>query len=170
MVAAMGLGAGEAALEIAIPYAKQRIQFKTPLSEKQGYTHKLIVPNVVRLAAAETYIDEVAERLDAGEKNLEVEGSIAKWFATEAGNRAAEDCIQALGGYGYIAEYGSRRSSATCASLRSMRARARSSRTLSVPSAGKRAVRARVRSMVTWRPRWTNWRKIVPAAAAAITG
>ena len=106
MVASMGLGAGEAALEIAIPYAKERIQFKTPLSEKQGYTHKLIVPNVVRLAAASAYIDEVAERLDAGEQDLEVEGSIAKWFATEAGNRAAEDAIQALGGYGYICEYG----------------------------------------------------------------
>jgi alkylation response protein AidB-like acyl-CoA dehydrogenase len=106
MVAAMGLGAGEAALEIAVPYAKERIQFKTPLSEKQGYTHKLIVPNVVRLEAAAAYIDEVAERLDAGEKDLEVEGSIAKWFATEAGNRAAEDGIQALGGYGYINEYG----------------------------------------------------------------
>jgi alkylation response protein AidB-like acyl-CoA dehydrogenase len=105
MVASMALGGGDAALEIAVPYAKQRIQFKTPLSEKQGYTHKLIVPNVVRLAAAEAYIDEVAERLDAGEQDLEVEGSIAKWFATEAGNRAAEDCIQALGGYGYIAEY-----------------------------------------------------------------
>ena len=106
MVASMGLGAGEAALDIAIPYAKERIQFKTPLSEKQGYTHKLIVPNVVRLEAASAYIDEVAERLDTGEKELEVEGSIAKWFATEAGNRAAEDCIQALGGYGYITEYG----------------------------------------------------------------
>ncbi len=105
MVASMALGAGEAAMEIAVPYAKERIQFKTPLSEKQGYTHKLIVPNVVRLAAAEAHIDEVATRLDAGEKDLEVEGSIAKWFATEAGNRAAEDCIQALGGYGYIAEY-----------------------------------------------------------------
>jgi alkylation response protein AidB-like acyl-CoA dehydrogenase len=106
MVAAMGLGAGESALEIAVPYARQRIQFKTPLAEKQGYTHKLIVPNVVRLAAAEAYIDHVGERLDAGERDLEVEGSIAKWFATEAGNRAAEDAIQALGGYGYIAEYG----------------------------------------------------------------
>ncbi len=106
MVASMGLGAGEAALEIAIPHAKERIQFKTPLSEKQGYTHKLIVPNVVRLEAAAAYIDEVAERLDAGEKDLEVEGSIAKWFATEAGNRAAEDGIQALGGYGYITDYG----------------------------------------------------------------
>jgi alkylation response protein AidB-like acyl-CoA dehydrogenase len=47
----------------------------------------------------------VAERLDAGEQNLEVEGSIAKLYATEAGNRAAEDAMQALGGYGYITEY-----------------------------------------------------------------
>jgi len=106
MVAAMALGGGEAALEIAIPYAKERIQFKTPLSEKQGYTHKLIVPHVVRLAAADAFIAEVAARLDAGEEDLEVEGSIAKLFATESANSAAEAAMQALGGYGYIAEYG----------------------------------------------------------------
>ena len=106
MVASMALGGGESALEIAIPYAKERIQFKTPLSEKQGYTHKLIVPNVVRLAAAEAYIDEVAERLDGGEEDLEVEGSIAKLFATEVADKAAGDAMQALGGYGYITEYG----------------------------------------------------------------
>jgi alkylation response protein AidB-like acyl-CoA dehydrogenase len=106
MVASMALGGGEAALDIAIPYAKERIQFKTPLSEKQGYTHKLILPHVVRLAAAEAFIEEVAARLDAGEENLEVEGSIAKLFATESANKAAEHAIQALGGYGYITEYG----------------------------------------------------------------
>ena len=106
MVASMALGGGEAALDIVIPYAKERIQFKTPLSEKQGYTHKLVVPHVVRLAAAANYIDEVAERLDTGEKDLEVEGSIAKLFATEIANRAADDAMQALGGYGYINEYG----------------------------------------------------------------
>jgi alkylation response protein AidB-like acyl-CoA dehydrogenase len=106
MVASMALGGGEAALDIVIPYARERIQFKTPLSEKQGYTHKLIVPHVVRLAAAATYIDEVAERLDAGEQDLEVEGSIAKLFATESANKAADDAMQALGGYGYINEYG----------------------------------------------------------------
>jgi len=105
MVASMALGGGEAALDIAVRYAKERIQFKTPLSEKQGYTHKLIVPNAVRLAAAEAYIDEVALRLDCGEQDLEVEGAIAKLFATESGNRAAEDAMQALGGYGYITEY-----------------------------------------------------------------
>jgi alkylation response protein AidB-like acyl-CoA dehydrogenase len=106
MVAAMALGGAEAALDIVIPYAKERIQFKTPLSEKQGYTHKLVVPNVVRLAAAEAFIEDVAARLDGGEQDLEVEGSIAKLFATESASTAADDAMQALGGYGYINEYG----------------------------------------------------------------
>ena len=106
MVASMALGGGESALDIVIPYAKERIQFKTPLSEKQGYTHKLVVPHAVRLAAAANYIDEVAIRLDAREHDLEVEGSIAKLFATETANKAADDAMQALGGYGYITEYG----------------------------------------------------------------
>ncbi len=105
MVAAMGLGAGEAALDIIIPYAKERIQFGSPLSEKQGYTHKLIVPNAVRLEAATAYMEEIARRLDSGEDDLQVEGSIAKFFATESANKAADDAIQALGGYGYIHEF-----------------------------------------------------------------
>ena len=106
MVAAMALGAGEAALSIAIPYARDRIQFGSPLSEKQGYTHKLIVPHIVRFEAASSYLDEIALRIDSGDTNLQVEGAIAKLFASETANQAADDAIQALGGYGYITEFG----------------------------------------------------------------
>src|SRR5437660_3163468 len=105
MVAAFGLGAGWAALDRAIPYSTKRIQAGAPLSEKQGYTHKLIVPHVVRLEAARAYIEETAERIDAREGNLTTEGAIAKYMATEAGNLAADASIQALGGYGYTHEY-----------------------------------------------------------------
>jgi alkylation response protein AidB-like acyl-CoA dehydrogenase len=105
MVATFGLGGGMAALEKTIAYAKERIQFGGPLIEKQGYTHKLLVPNAVRLEAARAYIEEVATRLDTNEKDLQVEGSIAKYFATEAGDVMANDAIQGLGGYGYIKEY-----------------------------------------------------------------
>ncbi len=106
MVAAFGLGGGWAALDRAIPYSTKRIQAGAPLSEKQGYTHKLIVPNVARLEAARSYIEETAERIDAGvEGSLNTEGAIAKYMATEAGNAAAEASIQALGGYGYTHEY-----------------------------------------------------------------
>ncbi len=106
MVAAFGLGAGWSALDRAIPYSVKRIQAGAPLSEKQGYTHKLIVPHVARLEAARSYIEETAERIDAGvEGSLNTEGAIAKYMATEAGNAAADASIQALGGYGYTHEY-----------------------------------------------------------------
>ena len=106
MVAAFGLGAGWSALDRAIPYSTKRIQAGAPLSQKQGYTHKLIVPNVARLEAARSYIEETAERIDAGtEGSLNTEGAIAKYMATEAGNAAADASIQALGGYGYTHEY-----------------------------------------------------------------
>jgi alkylation response protein AidB-like acyl-CoA dehydrogenase len=106
MVAAFGLGAGWSALDRAIPYSTKRIQAGAPLSQKQGYTHKLIVPHVARLEAARAYIEETAERIDAGtEGSLNTEGAIAKYMATEAGNAAAEASIQALGGYGYTHEY-----------------------------------------------------------------
>jgi alkylation response protein AidB-like acyl-CoA dehydrogenase len=105
MVAAFGLGAGWAALDRAIPYSTKRIQAGAPLSEKQGYTHKLIVPHVARLEASRAFIEETAERIDAGEGSLNTEGAIAKYMATEAGNLAADASIQALGGYGYTHEY-----------------------------------------------------------------
>ena len=105
MVAAFGLGAGWAALDRAIAYSRDRIQAGGPLSGKQGYTHKLIVPHAVRLEAGRAYIERTAGRIDAGEEDLNTEGAIAKYLATEAGNAAAEAAIQAHGGYGYTREY-----------------------------------------------------------------
>ncbi len=105
MVAAFGIGAGWSALDRAIAYSQERIQAGSPLSEKQGYTHKLIVPNVVRLEAARACVEETAARIDSGGGSLNTEGAIAKYLATEAGNLAADAAIQALGGYGYVHEY-----------------------------------------------------------------
>jgi alkylation response protein AidB-like acyl-CoA dehydrogenase len=105
MVAAFGLGAGWAALEKVATYSTERIQAGGPLSEKQGYTHKLIVPHAARLEAARAYIEHTAERIDAGEGSLNTEGAIAKYMATEAGNAAADAAIQGHGGYGYTREY-----------------------------------------------------------------
>jgi alkylation response protein AidB-like acyl-CoA dehydrogenase len=106
MVAAFGLGAGWAALDRTIEYSTERIQAGAPLSEKQGYTHKLIVPHVVRLEAARAYIEQTAEAIDeGGDELLNTEGAIAKYLATEAGCAAAEAAIQGHGGYGYTKEY-----------------------------------------------------------------
>jgi alkylation response protein AidB-like acyl-CoA dehydrogenase len=105
MVATFGLAASAAVLEKVTSYAKQRVQFGTTLAEKQGYTHKFLVTHAVRMEAARAYIEEVASRIESGQEDLQVEGSIAKYFATEAGDAAANDGIQALGGYGYIRDY-----------------------------------------------------------------
>ncbi|MBN8636610.1 MAG: acyl-CoA dehydrogenase, partial [Anaerolineae bacterium] len=105
MVGAFGMGAGWEALKRAIRYSQERIQGGEPLSQKQGYTHKLIVPNAAQLEAGRSYIEWVADRLDEGEIGLQTEGAIAKYISTEAGNKAAEDAIQAHGGYGYTKEY-----------------------------------------------------------------
>jgi len=105
MVAGLGIGAGEEALARAVAYSRDRRQFGRPLCQMQGFTHKLLVPHAVRLEAARAHCEEVAGRLDAGEHGLQVEGSVAKLFATEAGNQAADAALQALGGYGYMHEY-----------------------------------------------------------------
>ena len=105
MVAAFGLGAGVEALERAVKYAKERVQAGSSLIEKQAYTHKLLVPHAVNLAAARAYIEETVRRIDAGESELNTEGAIAKLVATEAGALATDAAIQALGGYGYTREY-----------------------------------------------------------------
>ncbi len=108
MVAAFGLGGGWEALDRAIDYSLERKQGGAPLSEKQGFTHKLIVPHAVRLEAARSYIEESADKIDRGlgeNGAMNTEGAIAKLMATEAGNDAADAAIQAHGGYGYTREY-----------------------------------------------------------------
>jgi alkylation response protein AidB-like acyl-CoA dehydrogenase len=108
MVAAFGLGGGWEALDRAIAYSVARRQGGTPLSEKQGFTHKLIVPHAVRLEAARAFIEDTADKLDRGlgtDGAMNTEGAIAKLMATEAGNAAADAAIQAHGGYGYTREY-----------------------------------------------------------------
>jgi alkylation response protein AidB-like acyl-CoA dehydrogenase len=108
MIAAFGLGGGWSALDRAIRYSVNREQGGSPLSEKQGFTHKLIVPHAVRLEAARSFLEETAIRIDRGEGldgAMNAEGAIAKYLATEGGNAAAEAAIQAHGGYGYTRPY-----------------------------------------------------------------
>ena len=60
---------------------------------------------MVALEASRAAIEETAERLDAGEGQLNIEGAVAKYLASEAGDAAADAAIQAHGGYGYTHDY-----------------------------------------------------------------
>lgn len=105
MVGAFGLGCGRACLDRALAYGKTREQFGSPLVEKEGYLFKLLVDNWVDLEAGRAYMERVALLIDEGAHDMGTEGAIAKLWCTEAGNRAADAAIQALGGYGYTREY-----------------------------------------------------------------
>ncbi len=108
MVAAFGLGGGWEALDRAIQYSINREQGGGPLSEKQGFTHKLIVPHAIKLEAARAFMEDTADKIDRGlglNGAMNCEGAIAKYMATVAGNLAANDAIQAHGGYGYTRPY-----------------------------------------------------------------
>ncbi|MFH2053379.1 MAG: acyl-CoA dehydrogenase family protein [bacterium] len=105
MVGAFGLGCGQACLDRALAYGKTREQFGSPLVEKEGYLFKLLVDHWVDLEAGRAYMEQIALRIDEGGHDMGTEGAIAKLWCTEAGNRAADAAIQALGGYGYTREY-----------------------------------------------------------------
>ncbi|MBU8871941.1 MAG: acyl-CoA dehydrogenase family protein [Gemmatimonadales bacterium] len=105
MVGAFGLGGGQAPLNRALAYGKTREQFGAPLVEKEGYLLKLLVENWIDLAAGRAYNEQIALAIDMGNHDMGTEGSISKYWCTEAGNRAADAAIQAHGGYGYIREY-----------------------------------------------------------------
>jgi acyl-CoA dehydrogenase len=90
MVAAFGLGAGWAALKTGdSSTARPASRAAHTLNEKQGYMDKLIVPNAVRLEAARAYIEWTAARIDSRRpQDQQTEGAVAKYLATEAGNKA----------------------------------------------------------------------------------
>ena len=105
MVAALALGAGQEAVENAVIYANNRVQAGSPLSHKQGYMHKLIVPHFIKFEAARAFIDKTAKVLDTNNHGQATEGAIAKYYASRAANKAADDAIEALGGFGYTKDF-----------------------------------------------------------------
>ena len=102
-IASQAIGIAQASLAAATEYAKDRRQFGQPIGEFQAIQWKL-ADAATDLDAAQLLAFRAACRK---ERNLPFskEASMAKVFATEAGNRACHAAVQVLGGYGYIREY-----------------------------------------------------------------
>ncbi|MBI3552792.1 MAG: acyl-CoA dehydrogenase family protein [Elusimicrobia bacterium] len=105
LVAGMALGVGWKAVEYATRYGQLRMVGGHPLSTKQGFMHKLIVPFAARLEAARAFLEEVAAAIDGGAEGMQTEGAIAKLLASETANAACDNAIQAYGGNGYVREF-----------------------------------------------------------------
>jgi alkylation response protein AidB-like acyl-CoA dehydrogenase len=103
-IAAQAVGMAQAALEIAVGYAKERRTFGKPIIEHQAVGFRL-ADLATRLRAAEQMVLAAAALKDAGRPCL-VEASMAKLFASETAEAVVSGAIQTLGGYGYLEEFG----------------------------------------------------------------
>ncbi len=103
-IGAQALGIAQGALDLAVAYAKQRVQFDKPIAEFQGIQF-MLADMATKVEASRLLIYNVAEMIDRGEKNFSQYSSMAKMFASDSAMEVTNDAIQVLGGYGYMKEY-----------------------------------------------------------------
>jgi len=102
-IAAMALGLGKGALDMAVAYAKDRTQFQKPIAEFQAIQW-MLADMQTELDAAHLLTYRAAWLADQG-LPYSREASMAKLFASEAASRACNKALQIHGGYGYTREF-----------------------------------------------------------------
>jgi butyryl-CoA dehydrogenase len=102
-IAAQALGIARAALEDAVAYAGERKTFGKPISQHQAIQFKL-AEMATEIDAARLMVWRAAALKDRGVRHS-LESSMAKVLASEVANRAAKECVQIFGGYGYLEDY-----------------------------------------------------------------
>ncbi len=102
-IASQSVGLGQACLDAAVSYAKERVQFNKPISQFQGIRW-MIADMATQIEAARLLTFNAAAMRDRGE-NFSAAASMAKVFASEMANKIAYQALQVHGGYGYIKEY-----------------------------------------------------------------
>jgi alkylation response protein AidB-like acyl-CoA dehydrogenase len=102
-IAALSVGLAQGAWEAARDYSKDRRQFGQPIAAFQAIQWKL-ADNATRIEAARLLTYRAAYLRDKGERTTR-ESSMAKLFASEAAVKAADDCVQIHGGYGFVKDY-----------------------------------------------------------------
>jgi acyl-CoA dehydrogenase len=103
VASAQGVGVAQGALDKAVSYIQQRVQFGAPLSSFQGLQFK-IADMAARVESARLLYHKAAWLMDHGHVDRRLV-SIAKLVAGETAVRVTDDAIQLHGGYGYMDEY-----------------------------------------------------------------
>jgi butyryl-CoA dehydrogenase len=101
-IGAMALGLAQGALDVALPYAQQRVQFGKRLIDMEPVAFRLS-DMATEIEAARNLVYEAAWRKDRG-LSFARQASMAKLYASEVGMRAAHSAVQVLGGMGYSRE------------------------------------------------------------------
>jgi alkylation response protein AidB-like acyl-CoA dehydrogenase len=103
-IGAQALGIAQGALDLAVSYAKQRIQFNKPISDNQGIQF-MLADMATKVEASRLLVYNAAEMVDRGDKHFSKYSAMAKMFASDKAMEVTNDAIQILGGYGYMKEY-----------------------------------------------------------------
>ena len=102
-VAARGAGIAQGSLKMALRYAQERETFGKPIWQHQAIQFKL-AEMATQVEASMGLIETAARKYDAGER-CDLESSMAKFFASEAGVFCSQEAMRTFGGYAYSVEY-----------------------------------------------------------------
>src|SRR3989338_447073 len=103
-VAAQALGIAQGALDLAIDYARKRIQLGQPISSFQAIQH-MLADMATQVEAARALIYASARMIDSGAKDIAKESAMAKLYASDVAMKVTVDAVQIFGGYGYMRDY-----------------------------------------------------------------
>ena len=102
-IAALSVGLAQGAYEAALRYSRERKQFGQPIASFQAIQWKL-ADNATRIEAARLLTYRAAYMKDRGLR-MTKESAMAKLFSSEIAVKAADDCVQIHGGYGFVKDY-----------------------------------------------------------------
>lgn len=103
-VGAQGVGVAQGAFDAAVSFAKQRVQFGSPVISFQAIQH-MLADMATHIEAARALVYAAAKFIDTGAKDVSKESAMAKLFATDVAMKVTVDAVQVMGGSGYMKEY-----------------------------------------------------------------
>ena len=101
---AHAVGIAQGALDFAIHYAKERLQFGKPLTSFQAIQF-MIADMATQIEAARALVYQGAAHIDDTQEEQERLSAMTKFYATDVAMKVTTDAVQILGGYGYMKDY-----------------------------------------------------------------
>ena len=103
-IGAQAVGLAQGALEAAVDYARQRVQFGHPIISLQAVQH-MLADMATQVEAARALVYAAARTIDSGVKNFTEESAMSKVFASDVAMKVTTDAVQIFGGVGYMRDY-----------------------------------------------------------------
>lgn len=103
-IGAQALGIAEGAFAYALNYVKEREQFGQAIASFQGIQF-MLADIATQIEAARHLVFQAATKVDGKAPDLTKVAAMAKLFASDMAMKVTTDCVQLLGGYGYISDY-----------------------------------------------------------------